>query len=236
MKKIVFLILTMTAFAVSAGQPKYQQPKVQLKSESTAVGVGIGVSKANAYSNAVSKSNAYSNSKSSANAQGGKAVAAGFGGNSASFSKGGNGGSGGTASVNGSGGSASAGGANVSFQGEKYPNQAPPIFTTSAPSFSQRNCTPVGSVNASGPFGGLGIAFPMGGATCDGLNTADKLADWERESGDLKLWLVQCNLMVVANDDLAEAFENSGYSCQDAYIKRQAEANSRAKMTALQER
>lgn len=134
---------------------------------------------------------------------------------------------GGDSLANGSGGNS-----NVEFKND-YPNQAPAVFTTSAPSYSQRNCTPVGSVNASGPFGGLGIAFPMGGDVCNGLNTADKLADWERETGDMKLWLVQCNLMVEANDDLEEAFEKSGYSCKDAYIQRQAEANTRAKMTAL---
>lgn len=118
----------------------------------------------------------------------------------------------------------------------KYPHQAPPVFSTSAPSYSQRNCTPVGSVNASGPFGGLGVAFPMGGDICNGLNEADKIADWERESGDAKLWLVQCNLMVAKDSELEEAFEASGYSCKDAYIQRQAKVNSDAKMRALQYR
>lgn len=118
----------------------------------------------------------------------------------------------------------------------KYPNQAPPVFGTSAPSYSQRNCTPVGSVNASGPFGGLGIAFPMGGDVCNGLNESDKIGEWERESGDAKLWLVQCNLMVEKDSDLADAFEASGYSCKDAYIQRQAKVNAEAKMRALQYR
>jgi len=118
----------------------------------------------------------------------------------------------------------------------KYPNQAPPIVTTSAPSFSQRNCTPVGSVNASGPFGGLGIAFPMGGDVCNGLNESDKIGEWERESGDAKLWLVQCNLMVQKDSDLEDAFEASGYSCKDAYTLRQAKVNAQAKMRALQGR
>jgi len=126
-------------------------------------------------------------------------------------------------------------GGSVSFNqaGTKYPNQAPTIFSTSAPSYSQRNCTPVGSVNASGPFGGLGIAFPMGGDVCNGLNESDKIAEWERESGDAKLWLVQCNLMIEKDSDLADAFEESGYSCKDAFIKRQADANARAKMNLL---
>jgi len=129
----------------------------------------------------------------------------------------------------------SSGGA-VSFNqsGTKYPNQAPTIFSTSAPSYSQRNCTPVGSVNASGPFGGLGVAFPMGGDVCNGLNESDKIAEWERESGDAKLWLVQCNLMIEKDSDLADAFEESGYSCKEAFIKRQADANARAKMSLLQ--
>jgi hypothetical protein len=125
-------------------------------------------------------------------------------------------------------------GGNVQIQGNKYPNQAPTIFSTSAPSYSQRNCTPVGSVNASGPLGGLGFAFPMGGDVCNGLNESDKIAEWERESGDAKLWLVQCNLMIQKDSDLADAFEDSGYSCKDAYIKRQADANARAKMSLLQ--
>lgn len=132
-------------------------------------------------------------------------------------------------------GGASQSGSSVSFnqEGTKYPNQAPPVYSTSAPSFSQRNCTPVGSVNASGPFGGLGVAFPMGGDICNGLNEADKVGDWERESGDAKLWLVQCNLMVQKDSDLGEAFEESGYSCKDAYIQRQAKINADAKQRAL---
>lgn len=118
----------------------------------------------------------------------------------------------------------------------KYPNQAPAIFTTSAPSFSQRNCTPVGSVNASGPFGGLGVAFPMGGATCDAENIADIIDGWVRDSGDLKLWEVACETLVSANDDLSDAFEKVGYNCHDAYVKRQAKVNSEAKMQVLYKR
>jgi hypothetical protein len=103
-----------------------------------------------------------------------------------------------------------------------YPNQAPPIYTTSSPSFSQRNCTPVGSVNASSPFGGLGVAMPMGGTTCDALNIADLVAQWSKDTNNQRLWLVQCNLMVSANDDLEEAFEKSKYSCEQAYKDRVA--------------
>jgi len=135
-----------------------------------------------------------------------------------------------------SGSAASTGGVAVSpsyVNSVKYPNQAPTVFTTSSASYSQRNCTPVGSVNASGPFGGLGIAFPMGGDVCNGLNEADKISDWERESGDAKLWLVQCNLMVQKDSDLADAFEASGYSCKDAYVQRQAKINAVAKQQAL---
>lgn len=115
----------------------------------------------------------------------------------------------------------------------KYPNQAPPIYTTSSPSFSQRNCTPVGSVNGSGPFGGLGIAFPMGGDTCNGLNISDKVKEWRTDSNDEKLWLVECNLMISANDDLEEAFEKSGYSCQAAYNERISKIRAAAQQQTL---
>ena len=115
----------------------------------------------------------------------------------------------------------------------KYPNQAPAIYTTSAPSFSQRNCTPVGSVNASGPFGGLGIAFPMGGDTCNAENLSDIMSSWIQETGDQRLWEVECEMLVEANDSLAEAFEKVKYSCHDAYITRISKLNANTKMNIL---
>lgn len=94
---------------------------------------------------------------------------------------------------------------------------APPVVGTSAPSSSNRGCEPVGSGQITGPIGGLGFAVPMGGSTCNGLNVSDKIADWRLELSDAKLWLVECNTMVAASDELEEGFEKSGYSCQAAY-------------------
>lgn len=172
------------------------------------------------YTQAIQYTNARSTAEASAKAYGGAAY-------------GGAGGAGGAA-YGGAGGAASGGTGNgtVTTQvdtGSKYPNQAPPIFATSSPSFSQRNCTPVGSVTASGPFGGIGVAAPMGGGTCDGLNISDLLNQWIKDTGNQRLWLVECNLMVTANSDLEEAFEKSQYSCQQAYIDRKVATESAAK-------
>ena len=129
------------------------------------------------------------------------------------------------------GGSAQNG--SVSVNGTKYTNQAPPVFMTSAPSFSQRNCQAVGSVTASGPFGGLGAAFGLNSDTCDAENLSDIIEAWVRDTNDQKLWEVECEMLVSANDNLADAFEKAHYSCHDAYVKREAAANTRAKMAAL---
>jgi hypothetical protein len=131
----------------------------------------------------------------------------------------------------------SAGGASVSlnqqYSGNKYPNQAPPIYTSTSPSFSQRNCQAVGSAAASGPFGGISAAFGLNSDTCDAENLADILNQWVQETGDQRLWEVNCNNLVISNDNLAEAFEKSGYSCHDAYVNKLAKINARAKMDAL---
>lgn len=109
-----------------------------------------------------------------------------------------------------------------------YPNQAPPIYQTSSPSFSNRNCRPVGSVNATTPLAGAGVAFPMAGNTCDALNISDIMDAWVKNTGNQRLWLVECNLLVIANDDLEEAFEKSQYSCQQAYIDQKAALTAKA--------
>jgi hypothetical protein len=95
--------------------------------------------------------------------------------------------------------------------------QAPTTIGTSASSSSNRGCEPVGSAQLSGPGGSLGFAMPMGGKTCNGLNVADKVTDWRAELNDARLWLVECNTMVAANDELEEGFKKSNYSCQAAY-------------------
>jgi hypothetical protein len=95
--------------------------------------------------------------------------------------------------------------------------QAPAVIGTSASSSSNRGCEPVGSGQITGPIGGLGFAVPMGGSTCNGLNVSDKVTDWRAELNDAKLWLVECNTMVAASDELEEGFEKANYSCQAAY-------------------
>ena len=208
MKKIVLisiLFAPVLAFANGTYTSSDADATAKANASSTAVGVGVGVGVGYG-GKAAANSNAYGG------------VASAVSGPS-------------SAVTGGSGASASNG--NVTFNGEKYPNQAPVVVTTSSPSFSQRNCTPVGSVNASGPFGGLGVAFPMGGQTCDGLNVSDKTDAWAAQYNDLELWRVSCELLVVSNDDLAEAFENANYSCKAAYEKQVARVVADKKMRSL---
>jgi hypothetical protein len=109
------------------------------------------------------------------------------------------------------------------------PNQAPPIYMTSSPSFSNRNCKPVGSANVTSPFAGVGIAVPMGGVTCDALNISDVIDIWVKETGNQRLWLVECELLAGSNDELAEAFKKAEYSCKQAYLDKKSAIDAKAK-------